>query len=232
MNRIRTADEVKREYADAMGEPLGKQFHALWQEVAWLHVKWEEYLELFGTKPSRIELLNKAAPRFFGIVQDLLWEETILHIARLTDPAKSKKKKNRSNLTIYVLPDLIDDLDFRVSIEDAITVAKDKTAFCRDWRNRRIAHRDLRLAIEEGAKPLPPTSRADIRAAIASIDAVLITMTRHYMDTETRFDIVKRAEGAEALLYVLDDGLRADAEREDRIRRGEYLEEDIAIRDL
>ena len=229
MSRTKTAEEAKREYFGAMGEPLGKQFHALWQEVEWLHIKWDEYVELFGTKPSRIELLKRAAPRFFGVVQDLLWEETILHIARLTDPPKQGKYEN---LTIKALPALMDDGGLKKSVQYLVGVAEDKATLCRDWRNRRIAHRDLSLAIEEGMEPLMPASRRDVRAAIASIDEVLNAITSHYMDSITSFDVVKRAEGAEALLYVLDDGLRADAEREDRIRRREYRQEDLTIRDL
>ncbi len=38
--------------------------------------------------------------------------------------------------------------------------------------------------------------------------------------------------GAESLLYVIDDGLKADAERRDRMRRREVRPEDIEARDL
>ena len=57
-------------------------------------MKWEEYLELFGKTSSRIHLLNQSAPVFFKIVQDSLWENIILHLARLTDPPKSAGKNN------------------------------------------------------------------------------------------------------------------------------------------
>ena len=60
------------------GEPLGALFSALWQEVAVLHFHWKEYVELFGTKPERIALLNRAAPHFFRMLQDELWESTLL----------------------------------------------------------------------------------------------------------------------------------------------------------
>ena len=49
-----------------MGEPLGKLYHALSNELAWHCLKWGEYVELVGTKPSRIDLLNRAAGGFFG----------------------------------------------------------------------------------------------------------------------------------------------------------------------
>ena len=109
----KTAEESQKEYIEVMGEPLGKQFHALWQEVAWLYTKWGEYVALFGTKPSRIDLMNRTAPLFFRVVQDSIWEETILHIARLTDPPKSMGKEN---LSIQQLPLLVGDEGLRQTL--------------------------------------------------------------------------------------------------------------------
>lgn len=103
--RTGTAEETKRHYIAKMGEELGSLYYALWQEVVWLHVEWAEYVELYiyGTKPSRIALLNEAAPSFFRLVQDGLFETAVLKIARLTDPPKSVGKPN---LTVQQLPRL------------------------------------------------------------------------------------------------------------------------------
>lgn len=43
----RTAEEAKIHYIEKMGDDLGTQFAALWQEVVRLHMKWGEYVELF-----------------------------------------------------------------------------------------------------------------------------------------------------------------------------------------
>lgn len=72
-----TYEETRQHYIEKMGEPLGLLFNALWQEMAWLYQKWNEYVELYGAKPSRIDLLNKAAPSFFRLAQDSLWEGTL-----------------------------------------------------------------------------------------------------------------------------------------------------------
>jgi hypothetical protein len=87
-----------------MGDELGAQYSALWQEVALLYRNWLQYVELFGTKRSRIELLNASAPYFFHMLQEDLWGATLLHIARLTDKSSTRGKKN---LTIRNFPDLI-----------------------------------------------------------------------------------------------------------------------------
>src|SRR5665811_1662354 len=89
-----TAEEAKQHHIDVMGEDLGSLYHALWNELAWLYSKWGEYVELFGTEPSRIGLINSAAGRFFRMVQDSFWEDSLLHIARLTDPPRTAEKEN------------------------------------------------------------------------------------------------------------------------------------------
>ena len=78
MSSQRTAEEVKQHHIEVMGEDLGSLYHALWNELAWLYSKWGEYVELFGTKLSRIDLVNRAAGLFFRIVQDSLWEDSLL----------------------------------------------------------------------------------------------------------------------------------------------------------
>jgi AbiU2 len=87
-----TAEELEKRNIEKMGEPLGKQYSALYQEVAILHLYWKEYTNLFGTNQERIDRLNQTAPGFFRMLQDELLLTNVLHIARLTDPPKSGAK--------------------------------------------------------------------------------------------------------------------------------------------
>lgn len=212
-----------------MGDPLGKLFYALWQELAWLYEKWAEYVVLYGTKPSRIDLLNRAAPLFFRVIQDILWEDMILHIARLTDPPKSSGK---ATLTIRRLPDLVKDGNTAQALRGLINIAIQSSEFCRDWRNRHIAHRDLNLALEKEIVPLKRASRKKIKEALNSIAEVLNAVSQHYTDSEMIFDIGEDPEGAVSLLYVIDDGLKAGEERKERMRSGKYRKDDFSPRDL
>jgi len=118
----RTSDEARDDFVEKMGQPLGTQFAALWQEVVHLHFKWAEFVELFGSKPSRIDLLNQAAPAFFRIVQDTLWEGILLHLARLTDAAVSGGRQARTNLTVLNLPDLVHNLDTKARVQKLVDV--------------------------------------------------------------------------------------------------------------
>ena len=228
----RTAEEAKKANIEAMGEPLGALYSALWQEVAVLHFHWKEYVELFGTKPERINLLNQAAPTFFRMLQDELWESTLLHLARLTDPANSRGKQDRSNLTIQALPTLITDTKLKDEVSKLIAEAIKLTEFCRDWRNRHIAHRDLKLVLEQPTTPLAAGSRAQVNEALKAIANVMNALDGHYFKSETRYDLVGPLGGAVSLLYVLDEGLRAQEAKQKRLEEGKPLPDDFQARDL
>jgi AbiU2 len=230
MSRDLTAEEAKNESINLMGKPLGEVYHYLWQELVMLYAKWFEFTELFGTKPSRINLLNEAAPYFFRMVQDVLWEDIILGIARITD---SSKRLGKDNLTINKIPGLINNEEFKEKIVSLIDKSKDATSFCRDWRNRRLAHLDLLLRTERGTKELEIASRVKTKTALDSIAEVINAVSSKYNDSTTAFEYSGNGPGnALSLLYVLYDGLKADKEREKRIEEGNELEADFNHPDI
>jgi hypothetical protein len=224
-----TAEEAKAHAIQLLGAPLGEVYSALWREVAVIHSNWAEYIELFGSKESRIDLLNQAAPRFARLVQDTLWESVILHIARLTDAPQSMGK---GNLTIQSLPPLIDRPDTQDPVAELVAKAIYEADFARDWRNRRLAHRDLQLALKRPATPLKSGSRLAVKTVIATFGEVLNAVSSNYMDSTTYWDFHGASGGALSLLYVLDDGLTAERARRDRLRKSEVLPDDYKPRDL
>ena len=160
----RTAEEAKAEHMRLMGDELKTIYAALWQEVAWVHKKWSDFVTLFGTKESRVDLLNAAAPAACRLIQDSIWENVLLHVARLTDsPATGKKQ----NLTIQRLPMLIDRINSRGTVETKVQAALVSCAFARYWRNRHIAHSDLDLKVSNTAQPLEFASRQCVNQALA-----------------------------------------------------------------
>jgi hypothetical protein len=222
----RTEDEALARWIAAMGEALGTQFHALWKEAVWLHWNWDEHVELFGSKPSRVDLLNEAAPAFFRLIQDALWEVTALHIARLTDPPKSA---GRANLTIQNLPALIKDAEAKEAVVALIETAVSEARFCRDWRNRYIAHRDLDVALDRAAAPLGFASRKEVSKALRAIAKVLDYVDRRYTGSATYWKGGRSVGNALCLLQVLDAGLRARRARAERLERGELTEDDYPL---
>lgn len=215
-----------------MGEPLGTQYAALWQETAHLYLTWGEFVELYGTKSTRIELLNRAAPAFFRMVQDRIFEAVLLHIARLTDPSNSLGRKDKSNLTIQNLPELMSDAALKATVSKLCEKAVVSAEFAREWRNRHIAHRDLDLALNGSARPLPAVPLKQVTDSLNSFETVLNALAKHYLNSTTSFSMAARYNGALDLLYLIDDGLKVQGERRERLRSGKPAEGDFTIRDL
>jgi hypothetical protein len=171
-----------------------------------LHWKWDEYRILFGT-PERVETLRAAAGLFFGIVQQALWENVLLHIARLVDRPQTGRK---SNLTLQRLPRLV-DAAIKAQTEQLLDRCLEKTKFAVDWRHPYLAHLDLdlALALEKGAQPLAPASRTSVQEAIDAIAELLNSVDRHYRNVTVRYAPLTATGNAESLLYVLEEGLKA-----------------------
>jgi hypothetical protein len=229
----KTAKEAKTKYIESMGNELGSQYAQLWQEVVYFHLKWAEFVVLFGTKPSRIKLMNMTAPAFFRTLQDVLYEETLLHITRLTDPPKTGFGKNKkSNLTIMNFKNLVTDTILLSKIEPLLDALDDLADFCRDWRNRRIAHRDLEIALEKTIQPLKNGSRLQVDKILEAIANVMNEIAAHYLDTSTHFKSGSPHGGAFALLHYIDAGKQAEKAKEKRWRSGNLLQEDLEKREI
>ncbi len=226
----RTAEESKKECIDVMGEELGSQYAELWQEAVYLHSKWMEYVTLYGSKPERIPLLNKAAPTFFRMVQDVFWDDALLHIARLTDPPASGQ--NKTNLTLRNLPNLTGDVGLRENLESLIKKLLAQSEFCRDWRNKLVAHRDLTLALNGAANQIEGGSRKQVDEILDTIAEILNAVSAHYLDATSIYRFRGHLGGALSLLYVLDDGLKLENERLERIMAGKGAESDFLRRNL
>jgi len=219
-----TGAEMKQRNIDKMGETLGRQYTALFQEFASLNLYWKEFLELFGTNDKRIARMNQSAPGFFQMLQEQQFETNMSHLARLTDSPKSVGK---DNLTVRNLPELVTDLGLKAELNKHVEDIKQKTEFCRDWRNRRFAHHDLLLATQDSrAKPLELATKEKIVAALKAISDMLNVMERFYHRGSCAFDVIAAHNGANTLLYLLGFGIMGRDKMVERIKRGDFSGDD------
>lgn len=188
-----------------MGPELDRLFHALSVELIWIHLKWEQFRILFAEDPANVDLVNEAAPLFFRIVQDSLGEDTLLAIARLVGPVVSSGKRN---LVIDRILPLLPDQSLRAEVSGLVAEAKRAGSFAIDWRNRRLAHRDLDLAVGLTAVPLPTASREKIETVLSALRAVLNRVDDAYGNAEMAYDTPMVSGDAKPLLRVLQDGLQ------------------------
>jgi len=220
-------DEVEREHREKLGDDFGGVYYALYTEVAWLHVKWREYCALYGTSPERIELLNRAAPRFFSNLDGMLWEDVLLHICRITDRPSIGRYRQ---LTIRRLPGYVRDASVKAEIESLVEAAVQACAFARDWRDVHISHRSLKRALDESSRPLAHASRLSVNGALAALDAVIERVHERFLGGARSLDVEGEAGDALDLLRVLVEGVDAIEAREQRFRDGTMTLHDLAPR--
>ena len=148
MAEYKTAEQVRDEHLRVLGPTLGPLYYALDYEVTCLHAKWNQYRVLFAESPERVELLNRVAGFFFFVIEDVLWKDVVLHIARLTDWPQSGRKNE--NLTLLRLSAAVRPRAPELSreIKNLVKQAKTDAKSAREWRNRHLAHSDLKLAVD------------------------------------------------------------------------------------
>lgn len=224
MGSSKTSVEVRNERIETLGKEFGLLYDSIYNEFLWLSIKWLEYIELYGTKKSRIDILNSAAPSFFYTIQKILWENILLGICKLTDPSKTRGKKNAS---VNSLLDFINDEILKNNVKVKTNELMEAIIFCRDWRNRYISHTDYILTTDENAKPLEVASKEKMNLVFTLFQELINIFQNHYFNVTTAFNMVENRKGAISLLYVLDEGIESRKIREDRIRSGIYSESDL-----
>jgi hypothetical protein len=195
-------NELRDEHLRVLGPELGPLYSALWSEVAWLHAKWNQYRALYAESPDRIDLLNEVAGFFFRVIQNVLWEDIVLHVARLTDPLQSAGK---DNLTLLRLAETVKEPALSFELKNLGKQAQSAADFARAWRNKHLAHRDLALAVDDrAATSLPGISRKEIGRALVGAGRVLNKIESHFWQSETAFaQVIPGGGDAETLADYL-----------------------------
>jgi hypothetical protein len=225
MSVTKTAEEVLAQYIEAMGQELGEFFNATSDELSLINWRWNQYRTLFGEEPSRIDLLNEAAPFFFHIVHNVLFEDTILAIARIVGPSQSVGKPN---LTIGRIPDLVHRRDLKVRVSELVASAQKLAVFALDWRHRHLAHRDLGLALgNPKVQPLALVTREQVEGSLSGIRDVLDYVEENYCKAHTAYSFRSIPGDARQLLYIIENGLSHERERRARWERGEFHNDDL-----
>lgn len=114
--------------------------------VFWLRQIRHTYEELFENDGS-IELMNRAAPGFFGILQTMMSEYVLLEFSKITDPAEKYGSEN------FTVDNLIAAIDWPQDIRDRLAALSRKTHDFRDHirpaRNKLLAHSDKKTYMAE-----------------------------------------------------------------------------------
>ena len=130
--------------------------------------------------------MNRTAATFFYRTERIYRHDIVLHIARLTDSPSNGKQRN---LSIRLLPDLVNDAALSQTAKALVDDALTASAFVKSWRNIALAHTDHDYAVKKPtARQIEDSSRAKFRAAIGSIGEVMRSLCRHYCDSDIAFE--------------------------------------------
>ena len=173
------SEAVKKEYQEKLGEDFGTVLYEVGNDRLTGLVRLKEYRVLFSDHDA-VKLLNAAGGGCMWDVQQILWHDLLLHVTRLTDPATMG---GHQNLSVRALPPFCEQPELQAEypelqaevqtlVDRAVTAADAP----RDWRNRRISHTDLGLAIDPEAESLAPTSLGQVQTALDAVHAVIQTI--------------------------------------------------------
>ena len=208
MGRSMTAKEVELKHLKDFGPDLGPLYHALYNEVVWIHAKWNQYCYLYARSEERRQLLKDTAPFFFRVVRDALVNDVFLHLARLTDPPRVGRSKN---LTLLRLPEAVTDCELRQQVHDHVEKVKEYTRMVRNWRNKKLAHKDLFLALKDPrVEPLPDITMENVEKALVSVRQILNLLSSKYTGGVTAFERFVTSYDAAALVSYLSLGYRTE----------------------
>ncbi len=174
---------------------------SLYNEYSQVQLIWQEFKELYARDSKRIDLMNNVAPGFFSMVQNLMIEALVIRLSRVTDAVGSG---NRENLTLRRIPDALpeDKREFAEELESLIDSAKTQVDQVRVWRDKRIAHLDLRHFVSEDRVEFK-IGYTQIRECLEAIHSVLNRTSMIMWDNELSSRVLLSGGRAASLIAAL-----------------------------
>jgi hypothetical protein len=160
------------------------------QEVYRLRYAWNTFKQLFASSEDNIRVLNAVGPIFFGVAERLMWDDIILRVCRLTDPARGKSQKNVTLAQVLAGTGWeANDSARWTKYSDRLRDVTKACATCRKHRNKRISHCDVRWA--KKTLTLPGAGVKTLDAAVDEIERFAGDMYGELnVDASISFEIV------------------------------------------
>lgn len=129
-----------------MSITLAELLEEIEQDVFRLTYVWETFRYLFAKEKKRVGVMNAVSGGFFVMVQQLLFDDAILRVSKLTDPAGNRHQENMSlerllRAAEWATTDRAKWQRYRSRLDDVEAACKP----CRDHRNKRVSHKAVEL---------------------------------------------------------------------------------------
>lgn len=154
------SDKTRQKYIGKLGPERGQMLDAIHEEWTRALDRYQELMELFGKDEKRVAMLNALGAAFVGDLQEVLSNDLILRLTRLTDTDKR-------TVSVHHLPRILrDHPHLQKEVEKHASQAKKHAKSAKDRRNHRIAHRDR-------WQPGKPVRYGDLKAGLDAVHAAL-----------------------------------------------------------
>ena len=200
-----------------LGEDRGRMSIMIEDDLILLRDFWRTFLELFGSFPERVDLLNSCSPWFAWTLQRVLLREIHLAIRRLTDPKVSKMKGAvLKNVSIWWLPEFLPEPGSDAKLNSLIDDAVAKSKFARTFSDKIAAHPDMEA--RRGGIVVAAGTKAEIEQSILAIDRCVKRMGEVRFNVSLGSLLLPGADDTVAMLVALHRG-RQEGDRIERQSR-------------
>ncbi len=183
------------------------QFEVAQQQLMTASAKWQLVEQLFAKSKTRSDFLKRTGSGFFALVKDSLITDVMISLGRLLDKPNINGNKN---LTLERLVTSVSDLrnkDLANRLDVHLGNARDKYKYTRVYRNRRLAHNDLKTILEQDANPLRPATVGDVRATLREAGEFLNLIDWHYCRSTTTSGFTMIEGDGDSIVRLIRDGM-------------------------
>ena len=212
------SDKTRQEYIDKLGPEVGEMLDAIHEEWTMALDRYQELMEMFGKDEKRVAMLNALGAAFVGDLQEVLSNDLILRLTRLTDTGKQ-------SVSIHHLPRFLRKHPrLQKEVEKHVSQAKKHAESARDRRNHRIAHRDR-------WQPGRPVTYGDLKAGLDSVHAALNAVKMGFWDAHLMNEVISEMRTAQFVgcLESLVEGVLFIESKIDPTGETRPFDHDVAI---
>ncbi|MBF4278055.1 hypothetical protein EAY27_12740 [Vibrio anguillarum] len=180
-------------------------FKRLWEQVCDIHYTWQMYCDLYAASLDVVDLLNRNGSGFFRVNQLLMLDYIALSLSKLTDPETTSRNKNLSLRQLLRHAEIQGDEDLFVQLSGVFERVESACEGFKKIRNKRIAHSDLKHALNEADKALPGISQIAIEQALKQVREFMNIYECYHRDCETSYEHIHApyGTGSDALVESL-----------------------------
>jgi len=186
-----------------MSISLESVFNCVNKNVIKLSYRWKIYCQLFDSGNENIALLNSSGREVFKLFQQLVLDDTILALSRLTDPPSSGKDKDNANIK-HILDLAGGSLSSSASTELNTTLARLEVHVqnLRVHRDKALAHSDVKHELQ--VEVLPPITYDELESAMRECRTLMSKLGSELFKQTSCYDvIVPFGSGGNDLLALL-----------------------------